>query len=67
MTDADERRVGKVLQGMEFPASKADILSYAETREADPKVLRALGALEDRQYGNTSDVEDAVPQRPEQE
>lgn len=67
MTDSDERRVDKALQGLEFPAGKQDILSFADTREADAKTLRALTALEDRQYSNTDDVLRAVPQRPEQE
>ncbi|GAB2741886.1 hypothetical protein GCM10027174_14240 [Salinifilum aidingensis] len=66
MTDADERRVRKVLQGLEFPVSKGYLLEYADTREADAKTMRALRGLADREYTSTEDVEAAVPQRPEQ-
>ncbi|SDK01132.1 Protein of unknown function [Actinopolyspora mzabensis] len=67
MTDADERRVNKALQGLEFPADKAELIRYAEEREADPRTLRALRALPDGTYGNSDEVERSVPQRPEQE
>ncbi|MHA6803676.1 DUF2795 domain-containing protein [Salinifilum ghardaiensis] len=67
MTDADERRVREILQGLEFPVSKSYLLDYAETRQADAKTMRALHGLADREYTSTGDVETAVPQRPEQE
>lgn len=66
MTDADDRRVRKALQGVEFPVDKAALIAYAEEREADPRTLRALRALPNREFGSTEDVEQAVPQRPEQ-
>ncbi|GAB2737126.1 hypothetical protein GCM10027174_07700 [Salinifilum aidingensis] len=67
MTDADQRRVRKILQGLEFPVNKESLLEYAETREADPKTMRALQGLDDREYTSTEDVVASVPQRPEQE
>jgi hypothetical protein len=66
MTDADDRRVRKAIQGMEFPANKTTVLAYAEERGADPKTLRALRALPNGDYGNSDQVEQATPQRPEQ-
>ncbi len=66
MTDADERRVGKSLQGLEFPASKENLLAYAQERGAGPKTLRALQALPAGEYPDSAAVERAVPQRPEQ-
>lgn len=66
LTDADERRVGKALQGLEFPASRDDIIAFASERGAHEKTLRALYALPRRSYSDTDDVEQAVPQRPEQ-
>src|SRR5699024_7312893 len=66
MTDADERRVGKALQGLEFPAGRDDIIAFANERGAHEKTLRALYALPRRSYASTADVEDAVPQRPEE-
>ncbi len=66
MTDKDERRVRKALQGLEFPADKDTVLAYAEERGAALKTLRALRALPAGTYTNTDAVEQAVPQRPEQ-
>ncbi|ASU78571.1 DUF2795 domain-containing protein [Actinopolyspora erythraea] len=66
MTDADERRVNKALQGLEFPADKAELIRYAEDREADPRTLRALRALPEGTYQDGGEVERCVPQRPEE-
>jgi hypothetical protein len=66
MTDADERRVRKTLQGLEFPVHKDTLIAYASARGPDPKTMRALQALPEGEYGNTDAVEQAVPQRPEQ-
>lgn len=65
MTTRDELRAEKALQGLEFPASKAQLIDYANERSATPKTLQALEALPDRQYGNKDEVIDAVPQEPE--
>lgn len=66
MTDADERRVAKALQGLEFPADRADIITYARDRDAHEKTMSALFALPPGQYASTDDVEKAVPQQPKQ-
>lgn len=65
MTTRDELRAEKALQGLEFPASKAQLIDYATERSASPKTLQALEALPDRQYGSNDEVIDAVPQEPE--
>ncbi|MDR7300282.1 DUF2795 domain-containing protein [Haloactinomyces albus] len=67
MTDSDERRVTKALQGLEFPAEKSDLVAYAEDRGAAEKTLRALESLPDGSYGSSEEVEQAVPQRPDEE
>ncbi len=67
MTDADERRVSKALQGLEFPAQKAELVTYAEDRQADPRTLRALRSLPEGTYSSNDEVESSVPQRPDQE
>lgn len=66
MTDADDNRVRKAIQGVDFPAGKAALVNYAEEREADPKTMRALWALPGGDYGSSDEVVKAVPQRPEQ-
>lgn len=65
MTTRDELRAEKALQGMEFPASKTELIDYATERSATPKTLQALHALPDRQFENKDDVVEAVPQEPE--
>lgn len=67
MTRRDDLRADKALQGADFPASRADILEYAQSRDVDEKSLEALRALPDRQFENKDDVIDAVPQEPEGE
>lgn len=66
MTDADDVRVRKALQGVEYPADKATLVAFAEERETDAKTMRALRALPDGEYTNGDEVEQAVPQRLEE-
>lgn len=65
MTDRDDARVAKALQGVDFPADRAGLLSYAGTRGAEEKTLQALRSLPDGQYGSVQEVVDAVLQEPE--
>jgi hypothetical protein len=65
MTDRDDARVAKALQGADFPADQETLVQYAETRGADPKTLQALQTVPKRRYGSVSEVVDAVPQEPE--
>lgn len=68
MTDRDEMRIDKALQGADFPTSKEDLLAYARERVHDsPKTLQALDGLPDRDYANKDEVIAAVPQQPEGE
>ena len=66
MTDRDDIRVRKALQGMAFPADRTQVISYAIDRGArDDKVLTALQALPDRTFSTADDVVISVPQRPD--
>lgn len=67
MTDRDDLRARKALQGADFPATRADLVAYAQERDVDPKMMQALHALPDRQFENMDDVAAAVPQEPEGE
>ncbi|MER7010189.1 DUF2795 domain-containing protein [Saccharopolyspora sp. NPDC000359] len=64
MTDSDERRVRKALQGADFPATKEQLVDYAQERGADAKTMLALRALPEGTYDNSDQVESAVPQQP---
>ncbi|QGK68549.1 DUF2795 domain-containing protein [Allosaccharopolyspora coralli] len=66
MTDRDELRASKALQGLQFPTTKADMVEYARERSASEGTLRALEALPEGQYANREQAVESVPQRPEQ-
>lgn len=66
MTDRDDIRVRKALQGMAFPADRAQVISWVTDRgEGDSRVLTALRALPDRTFSTADDVVISVPQRPD--
>ncbi|WP_022871235.1 DUF2795 domain-containing protein [Yaniella halotolerans] len=65
MTTRDDLRASKALQGMDFPATKDNLIEYAESRGADQKSLQALRTLPEKEFGNMDEVIDAVPQEPE--
>jgi hypothetical protein len=65
MTDRDDARVRKALQGADFPAERNDLVAYATDRgESDDATLTALAALPEGRYSSIDDVVDAVPHRP---
>lgn len=65
LTDRDDLRVAKALQGVGFPADRDSLVTYARTRGANPKTLQALETLPDRTYQSMDQVTDALPQQPE--
>ncbi|HEV7848673.1 MAG TPA: DUF2795 domain-containing protein [Mycetocola sp.] len=50
----------KALGGMEYPASKDDILRRARENGADDDVMSALGRIDDRSYDGPTGVSEAV-------
>jgi hypothetical protein len=52
--------IQKALSGMDYPASKDDIVSHAEQNGGDEEVLEALRKIEDREYEGPSGVSSAV-------
>jgi hypothetical protein len=52
--------IQKALSGMDYPASKADIIAHAERQGGDKEVLDALNGIEDREYEGPSGVSSAV-------
>ena len=65
MTDRDDARVRKALQGKDFPAWRNDLVAYATDRgEVDEKVLAALAELPEGHYTDMDAVLAAVPQQP---
>lgn len=65
MTDRDDARVRKALQGKDFPAERNDLVEYATDRgEIDDATLTALAHLPEGRYATLDAVVDAVPHRP---
>ncbi len=52
--------IQKALSGMDYPASKDDIVGHAEQQGAGRDVLDALNGIEDREYEGPSGVSSAV-------
>jgi hypothetical protein len=48
--------VTHALKGIDFPASKQDIIKHAQGNNADKVVLDELQNLPDEQYNNMADV-----------
>ncbi|MGY1813540.1 DUF2795 domain-containing protein [Blastococcus sp. SYSU D00820] len=52
--------IQKALSGMDYPASKEQIVSHAESNGGGKDVLEALKGIEDREYEGPSGVSSAV-------
>ena len=53
--------VTRVLSGIDFPASKEDLITYVhQVRDRAQGVLESLHQLPERQYNSMADVENAV-------
>ena len=52
--------IQKALSGMDYPASKDQIVSHAESSGADDEILEALRKIDDREYEGPSGVSSAV-------
>lgn len=52
----------KSLKGMDYPASKEELVKHAEQQGADEDVRAVLAQLPDRQYETPADVSKAVGQ-----
>jgi Protein of unknown function (DUF2795) len=52
--------IQKALSGIDYPASKEQIVRHAESHGGDEEVLKALKGIEDREYEGPSGVSSAV-------
>lgn len=52
--------IQKALGGMDYPATKDDIVKHARDNGGDKEVLDALRKIEDREYEGPSGVSAAV-------
>jgi hypothetical protein len=59
MAEISGRNVANVthsLKGLDFPAKKDRLISFAKEHGADPDVITVLEKLPDREYGNMAEV-----------
>lgn len=57
MTDTDPpMNLEELLDGINFPAGRIEIISYAEGRDASEEALEALRALPDESYRNLQHI-----------
>jgi hypothetical protein len=56
VADVDPIKLQKSLGGMNYPASKEDLVKHAEGKGADEDVLSVLRNLPDRNYETPADV-----------
>ncbi len=52
--------IQKALGGIDYPASKEDIVKHARDKGGDSDVIEALEKIEDREYDGPSGVSAAV-------
>ena len=52
--------IQKALSGMDYPASRDQIVAHAEQNGADEDILDALRGIDDREYEGPSGVSSAV-------
>lgn len=53
----------KHLKGVDYPASKSDLVATAREQGADQGIISALEAMPDREYDGPNAVSQAVTQR----
>ena len=60
MAQTNPIQIEKFLKGVDYPASKEDLLKRAQQNGADEQVRAALQQLPEQQYGSPADVSKAV-------
>lgn len=60
MTKVNPIQLQKHLKGVDYPASKQDLINHAKQQGADENGLAALQELPDEQYETPTDVSKAI-------
>ncbi|RCG25336.1 DUF2795 domain-containing protein [Sphaerisporangium album] len=56
MTQTDFIHVQKYLSGVDYPASKQELVEHAKKKGADEQAMKALERLPDREYDGPNGV-----------
>ncbi|MFQ4135978.1 DUF2795 domain-containing protein [Nodosilinea sp. PGN35] len=62
MATVNPIQVQKFLKGMEYPASKQDVLDHAKQQGADENVCSTLEQMPDQEFETPADVSKAIGQ-----
>lgn len=57
---ASTAEVLEALKGIDLPKSKAEIVKYAQSRNASKDVIDILNRMPDKQFGSAADIVHAV-------
>ncbi|HLI36464.1 MAG TPA: DUF2795 domain-containing protein [Streptosporangiaceae bacterium] len=60
MAQAEFIKVQKFLAGVDYPATKEQLIEHARGRKADGEALRALDSIPDREYDGPNAVSQAI-------
>ena len=60
MAKVNPIQVAKFLKGVDYPASKADLIKRAEQNGADEQVRAALEQLPDQKFGSPAEVSKGI-------
>lgn len=60
MADVNPIQLQKALGGMDYPASKDDLVKHAEGKDADEEVISALKELPERTYETPAEVNEEL-------
>jgi hypothetical protein len=60
MAQAEFIKVQKFLRGIDYPATKEQLIEHARKNKADDDVIEALRELPEREYGGPNAVSSAV-------
>lgn len=60
MTKANPIQVQKFLSGMDYPASKEEIVEHAKSKGADENIMQTLEQLPDESFETPADVSKAI-------
>lgn len=60
MAKVNPIQLQKHLKGVDYPASKEDLINHAKQNGADDNAISALEALPDEEYETPTDVSEAI-------
>jgi hypothetical protein len=60
MAKANPIQVQKFLSGMDYPASKEEIVDHAKSKGADENIMQTLEQLPDESFETPADVSKAI-------